>query len=102
MGFVGERAAEVQWQLRLAKDVFNFSRGLFFKGASGAQHALLLELQAQSKGPGPSSRPGPRHMRLLHCTCIHPDFVEIASKPRYWQGPEQGADVRDVPVPPRG
>ena len=96
MGFTGERVEEVQWQVRVMREVFNFSRGLFLKGAGGGTHALLLELQAQSRGPC-----RPQLMRLLHCTCVHPDLLDVASKVPYWQGPEQGADVRDVPMPPR-
>ena len=95
--FAGERSEEVHWQMRVLKDVFNFSRGVFLKGASGAAHTLLLELQEQSEGR--SYRP--RHLHLLHCTCVHPDFLDVASKVPYWQGPEQGAEVQDVPMPPR-
>ena len=84
MGFVGERTDEVQWQLRAMGEVFNFSRGLSMQGASGSKHVFLLELQVQSMGPS-SYRPRP--MRLLHCTSVHPDFVEVAYTARHWQGP---------------
>ena len=98
MGFVGERTEEVHWQMRVLKDVFNFSRGLFLQGASGAQHALLLELQAQSRG-----HHRPRHLHLLHCTCVPREFLEVASKPRCWQGPVPAnlCVPRPPPMPPR-
>ena len=98
MGFVGERADEVEWQMRVLKDVFNFSRGVFLKGAGGAPHALLLELQAQDKGRWCRRR----HLHLLHCTCVSADFLDVAAKPRYWQGPvpDSVRARRPVPTPP--
>ena len=96
MGLVGERTEEVQWQMRVLKDVFNFSRGVFLRGAGGAEHVLLLELHAQGKGLGTR----PRHLHLLHCPCVHVDFLDVASKPRSWQGPVP--DNLRVPRPPAG
>ena len=98
MGFVGERTEEVQWQMRVLKDVFNFSRGLFLQGASGALHCLLLELHSQREGC-----PRLQHLHLLHCTCVHPDFVAVVSQPRRWQGPVPAnlRVPRPPPMPPR-
>ena len=98
MGLAGDRAEEVHWQMRVLKDVFTFSRGVFLLGAGGAPHALLLELQAQSKGRWCR----PRHLHLVHCTCVQADFLEVASKPRYWQGPvlDNLRAPRPPPTPP--
>ena len=107
MGVVGEYAAEVQWQIGAFKNIYNFSRGVFLKGASGAAHALLLELQAKDETPN-----RPRRLHLLHCPCVHADFQDVASKEQHWQPlciPEaprpppsdDREEVRDVPISPR-
>ncbi len=86
MGFTGDRTEEIGWQLRMLKDVFKFSRGVFLKGAGGASHVLLLELHANSRS---SDKPNvrPRALHLYHCTCVSPDYVQVVAQPRSWQGP---------------
>lgn len=93
MGIVGDRATEVQWQMRVLKSVFTFSRGVFLHGAGGAAHVLLLELTCQ-KHQAQHGRA--RQLHLFHCTTVSANFMDIAGKPRFYQGPVP-ADVATNP-----